>query len=168
MSHYNFRLLDKEHDISLFPLMFSILHENMTKIAPTGCSYEEDRDIWMKYTLCQLSDPNLSFLLAYVGDKLAGYCQYSTKGNILTIQEVQISLQYQRTLLFYRLCCHLCNSISENIQYIDAYIHKSNENSLKISKKLGFSTVGENTVGTSWYLKAEAKSARDYFHKTTC
>lgn len=85
MSHYNFRQLDKEHDISLFPGLFSILHENMTKIAPTGCPYEEDRNIWMKYT-----------------------------------------------------------------------------------KKLGFSIVGENTGGTSWYLKAEAKSARDYFHKTAC
>lgn len=76
MPSYTFCLLDKEADFSLLPDLFSILHTNMTKISPTGCSFEADRDIWTNYTLSQLQDPCLFFLLAYAGDELIGYCQY--------------------------------------------------------------------------------------------
>ena len=39
---YKFQYADKKNIKEILPMLFSILHSNMSVIAPTGNSYEED------------------------------------------------------------------------------------------------------------------------------
>ena len=75
MAEISFCSFDETKSDVLLPQMFEILSTNMSKIAPTGNSYEEDKKIWLSYM-----EPNLKrkqIILMYVGEVLAGYFQYS-------------------------------------------------------------------------------------------
>lgn len=157
--------LDKEYDFSVLPQMFNILHTNMTKIAPTGCSYEEDESIWLSYAIPQLKQAYPAYILAFWEDTLTGYFQYSITNDVLTIHEVQIHPEFQRTLLFYRLCCYICEHIPKSIRIIEAYINKQNHYALKISQKLGFEIIGETVSGRSWHLRGNVEASRAIFKK---
>ena len=98
MAEISFCSFDETKSDILLPQMFEILSTNMSKIAPTGNSYEEDNKIWLSYM-----EPNLKrkqIILMYVGEVLAGYFQYSLNESTVLIEEIEILPDYQRTLLF--------------------------------------------------------------------
>ena len=47
MKQFRFEFMDKERLDEWLPLLFDILHTNMSIIAPTGNSYENDKNIWI-------------------------------------------------------------------------------------------------------------------------
>lgn len=159
---FMFRQLDKENSSAILSEMFRILHTNMTRIAPTGCSYEEDEAVWLSY---MANRKHTDFVLMYAGDLLAGYFQYTARDDTLLVEEVEILPQYQRTMLFYRLCCYLIAHLPEHIRFVEAYVNKQNFNSLKICKKLGLAVLGESGSGNSWHLRGDAESIRTFFAK---
>ena len=161
MSGFTFCKLDKANATSILPAIFRILHTNMSKIAPTGYTYEEDEAVWLSYASEQMKNEFPEYLLMYVGDTLIGYFQYSIDGDTLLADEVEIVPEYQRTMAFYRLCVHLYQSLPDHIQWVASYVNKGNTNSLKINQKLGLQIAGENKTGTSWYLRGNASKVKE-------
>ncbi len=47
MGKATFQFLNKTQAEVMLPQMFDILFTNMSKIAPTGGSYAQDKQIWM-------------------------------------------------------------------------------------------------------------------------
>ena len=163
MGKYTFVELDKSDTAQILPNLFSILYNNMNRIAPSGCSYAEDEAMWLAYMEQQMHLPYPKIILMYVHDALAGYFQYSVSGNTLMVDEVEIKHEYQRTMLFFSLCRYLCEQLLPKVEYIEAYVNKGNSQSLRINKKLGLEIVGENKSGRSWLLRGYAKDVGAYF-----
>ena len=160
MAEISFCSFDETKSDVLLPQMFEILSTNMSKIAPTGNSYEEDKKIWLSYM-----GPNLKrkqIILMYVGEVLAGYFQYSLCECTMLVEEVEILPAYQRTLLFYRFLKYISRIIPENIKYAEAYINKGNSNSQRIAQKLGLKIVGENPNGHSLRYRGDFSSFKKY------
>lgn len=162
MSAYTFCKLDKTDGSSVLPQMFRILYTNMTKIAPTGCTYEEDEAMWLSYASEQMTKEYPEYILMYKDDAMIGYFQYSIEGDTLMADEVEIIPEYQRTMAFNRLCVHLYQSLPGHIRWIESYVNKENANSLKINQKLGLEVIGENKSGTSWHLRGDTHKIKAF------
>lgn len=166
MSKITFRYLYPSEAEAMLHQLFAILHTNMSRIAPTGCSYEENREMWLSYLMPALQDVQRKILLMYAGEKLAGYFQYRIDGDTLQVEEVEIRPEFQRTMVFYRCCQFLLLQIPNSVQYISSYVRKENHNSISIHKAIGMMPVGENKSGTSWYYRGErAKAAARFLRK---
>ncbi len=161
MTEISFCSFDYTKSDVLLPQMFEILATNMSKIAPTGNSYEQDKKIWLSYMESDLKGKQI--ILMYVGEVLAGYFQYSLQENTALVEEIEISPEFQRTLLFYRFLKYMRTILPKNIQYAEAYINKGNTNSQRIAQKLGFKVVGENPNGHSFRYRGEFASIKKYF-----
>lgn len=165
MGKISFRYLDNTEREMILPQLFRILHTNMSRIAPTNCSYEEDRNAWISYILPALEHGEASILLMYVGEDLAGYFQYSADGDTLRVDEVEIRPEYQGTMVFYRLCQHLLRHIPGDIKYLESYVHVDNSHSISIHEGLGMERIGKNKRGTSWHYRGEAARAAARFRR---
>ena len=95
----------------------------MSKLAPTDCSYEEDRKLWMSYIV------------------------------------PEIRPEYQRTMVFYRLCQFLAAQMPENVKFLTSYVHVDNHHSQSIHEGLGMERIGKNKSGTGWHYRGEAAKA---------
>ena len=74
--------LDKSLKGELLPHLFDILHSNMSKIAPTGNSYEEDLAFWLSCVSPALDKEPRRILLLYDGDEIAGFFQYCVNNGL--------------------------------------------------------------------------------------
>lgn len=167
MSTISFRFLRREEAATILPQLFRILHTNMSLIAPSDCSYDEDRTLWLAYIIPALDQAEISILLMYAGDNLAGYFQYRIVGDTMAIDEVEIKPEYQRTMVFYRFCQFLLSQIPEEVKYLTSYVHKENRNSQSIHAALGMERIGENGSGTSWHYRGEREKAAARFQRRT-
>ncbi len=149
MKPFTFVPYDPSQAEEVLPRMFDILSGNMSAIAPTGRSNEEDRETWLAYMASEQGAAR-RVLLLYAGEDLAGYFQYGVEGDALCVDEIEISPAYQRTLLFYRFCRFAAGRLPEGVSRVRAYINKNNRNSQTIAGKLGMKAVGENKSGSSW------------------
>lgn len=145
-----FEKLRAEDIDDVLPRLFLILYENMTDILPTGCSYESDRGIWLKYITPRIEAEEVSILLMLVGDQIVGYFQYCLQGEILWAEEVEIKPEFQRSKLFYLFCCHMRDWKPTRVRYVKSYVHKDNQKSILIHEHLGMERIGENDKKTSW------------------
>lgn len=150
-----FENLRTEDSNVILPQLFKILYTNMTDIAPTGCNYEADRDIWLEFVVPRIDKEEVCVLLILVGDCLAGYFQYCFEGDILWAEEVEIKPEFQRTKLFYLFCNYLVSWIPPHIRYIHSYVHRDNKKSVLIHEHLGMVRIGENGRGTSWLYRGD-------------
>lgn len=71
-----FKFADKLQIEQLLPDIFQILHSNMSLIAPTNNSYEDDFEMWSSYLIPAIKKEQRQIVLMYVDDTLAGYFQY--------------------------------------------------------------------------------------------
>lgn len=156
MGKITFRYLETAEFETMLPQLFDILHTNMSKLAPTGCGYGEDRKLWMSYIVPVLETGGKKILLVYAGGNLAGYFQYGIDGDTMQIDEVEIRPEYQRTMVFYRLCRFLMERMPENVKYLTSYVHVENHHSQSIHEGLGMERIGKNKSGTSWHYRGEA------------
>ena len=155
MGKFSFRyLLPGEAKIFL-PRMFEILYTNMTAIAPSDAGYQEDMEMWLSYIQPALEQGKVQVLLMFAGVELAGYFQYSFRGEMMLVDEVEIKPEYQRTMLFYRGCQFLLANVPAGIQFLQSYVNKNNFNSLSIHRKLGMEIIGENKSGRSWRMRGD-------------
>lgn len=145
-----------ENCSEILPQLFEILHENMTEIAPTGCSYEADWQLWCGYIAPRIETEDACVLLMLVADRVAGYFQYRIEEGILWVEEVEIKPEFQMTKLFYLFCCYLISWALPQIRYIKSYVHKDNRKSILIHEHLGMERIGENGKGTSWLYCGDA------------
>ena len=149
-----FRAFDRTMAEEILPEMFDILYANMSRIAPTGGSYEDDRRMWMSYMTSAGEEQKV--ILMYDGAVLAGYFQYRIDGDTLLVEEIEIAPDHQRTLLFYYFFRYALRHIPSHVIHVEAYIDKANMGSQRIAEKLGMKIIGENPSGRSWRCRGEA------------
>ena len=152
---FEFKLADKTQIEQQLPELFRILHSNMSLIAPTNNSYEDDFEIWSSHIIPAMQKEQRQMVLMYVDNKLAGYFQYYINGdtNSLVMEEIQIEKAFQGTGLFSEVYNWLIKSLPKNIMYVEAYANKKNLKSQSILKHLGLVEIGENKNGNSFYFK---------------
>lgn len=135
--------LDKSEKDKWLPKLFELYYSNMSEIAPSGLSFEEERKLWLSEVSPALDKAPRQVLLCTDGDKLLGYIQYYTRNDLIMLEELQIRKDYQRTLLFFRMCRYLAKRLSPDILHIEAFAHKQNAKSLELMKKLGILPLDE-------------------------
>ena len=149
------RELDKSYKDSILPLLFDILHANMSKIAPTGNSYEEDLAFWLSCVSPALEKEPRRILLLYDGDEIAGFFQYFVNNGLFMMEEIQLRDHYQGTGVFGKLYAYLTSVVPKDTKLVEAYANKSNHKSIAVLHHLGLKIVGENKNGISYRFRGK-------------
>ena len=154
---FEFKFADKLQIEQLLPDIFRILHSNMSIIAPTNNSYNEDYEIWSSYLIPAMQKEQRQIVLMYVDNKLVGYFQYyiNVDINSLMMEEIQITKVFQGTGIFSALYMWLVEQLPKDVESVEAYANKKNLKSQSILKHLGLVESGENKNDNSFYYKGK-------------
>lgn len=144
---YRFDFLDKSKAKLILPSLFSILHSNMSKIAPTGNTYAEDERIFLDSVAPALEKAPRQIVLMYNEAGLVGYFQYYVNGELFMMEEIQLKAEYQHSGIFRDFYCWLLPLLPDGITRVEAYSHKKNTNSQSILRHLGLEVIEENKTG---------------------
>ena len=87
---YRFEYIDKTKLQEILPACFKILHSNMSIIAPTDNSYEEDFDIWYSAVFPAMQKDSRKIVLMYYDNTVTGYFQYYIVDGLMMMEEIQI------------------------------------------------------------------------------
>ena len=157
MNVSEFVYLDKQKTDEYMEQLFKILHSNMSLIAPTGNSYNEDFEMWSTAIIPALEKEQRQIILMYVDNDLAGYFQYyiNADTNSFVMEEIQIQKVYQGSGLFTEFYKWLLKQIPKNIMYVEAFANKKNHKSQVILTHMGLVQIGENKNGNSFYYKGD-------------
>ena len=152
-----FKFADKLRIEQLLPDLFRNLHSNMSLIAPTNNSYDEDYEIWSSFINQAMQKEQRRIVLMCVESKLVGYFQYYINNDTcsLMMEEIQIKKEFQGTGLFSKFYQWLVRQLPKDILYVEAYANKKNIKSQNILKYLGLVEAGENKNGNSFYYKGK-------------
>ena len=146
-------ILRKTDAESVLPELFEILHSNMSRIAPTGNSYEEDFSMWISCIKPALEKEPRQILLLRDKEQLAGYFQYYVNNGIFMMEEIQFRDPYKGTGIFAELYRYLIKVIPEDTIFVEAYANKRNEKSIAVLTHLGLEIIGENKNGISFHFR---------------
>ncbi len=136
--------------------LFSVLCDNMSKIAPTGNSREEDFQLWFQTMKEELQSGKRNIIIIFHKEsyKIVGYFQYSVYGSVFMMEEIQINKLYQEKYNIFRsLYGFVFEHMEAKVDFVEAYANKKNAKSIGILGKLGLSIVGENKRGTSYHFR---------------
>lgn len=154
MSHFIY--LNKEGFDKCADEIFNILADNMSVIAPTGNSREEDFKLWHQAISGVINDENRHIVLIYKNgtDNLIGFFQYSINTDTFMLEELQICSEFQgKDNIFRDLFGFVLENVYTELLYVEAYANKSNHKSIGILSKLGLKNIGENKNGKSFHFK---------------
>lgn len=158
-----FAYLNKQEKENWLPRLFDLLYENMQSVAPSGLSYAEEKRQWLESVSPALEKAPRQIILCFADETLAGFVQFYTRENLLMVEEVQVAKPYHRSFLFFRFCRFLLEQLPPEIEIVEAYAEKRNLHSLRIMKKLGMETVGEE--GPFVHLRGDIKPLRQKYTK---
>lgn len=148
-----FEYLNKR-DFSVFAQrIFDILADNMTMIAPTGNSREEDFALWSDSVSEGLKRSERQIILIKDNDNLIGYFQYYTNADTFMMEEIQLKPKYQGKGVFRSLYSFVIPRIRADIVFVEAFANIRNEKSIGILEHLGLSKIGMNKNGNSCYFR---------------
>ena len=103
MKRFRFRQMEN-NDIPIFiDEMFSILASNMSVIAPTGNSYDEDFRIWSECVVPVWREGKRRVILIFCEDTLCGFFQYFVNDTTFRMDEIQFKKEYHGSGLFSEL-----------------------------------------------------------------
>ena len=125
----------------------------MSKITPTGNSYEQDLDFWLSCVSPALEKEPRKILLIYDGEILAGFFQYFVNNGLFMMEEIQFRNAYKGAGAFSELYAYLTGIIPEDTELVEAYANKSNHKSIEILRHLGLEIIGENKNGKSYHFR---------------
>ena len=163
---YFCQFLDKNEVQRWLPQLFSILHENMCVIAPTGNTYDEDYALWSGAVAPAMQKDNRKIVLIFNDETLIGYLQYLTNETTFMIEEAQIKPAYQGRGVLRGALAFICDHISPDVLYAEAYANKKNTRSQTILESHGFVRIGENKNGNSYHYRADCPALLRYIKKT--
>lgn len=155
LTTYEFKYADRQNIEEILPCLFDILYSNMSTIAPTGNTYENDLEEWLSNIIPAMQKEPRQIVLMFVDNKLIGYFQYYIFSDSLMMEEIQIRKDYQGTGLFHLFYSWLIKKLPKNIKYVEAYSNKSNHKSQGILEYLGLIKSGENKNGNFFYYKGD-------------
>lgn len=155
LSTYEFKYADKRNIEDILPCLFDIFYSNMSVIAPTGNTYEDDLKEWLSNIIPAMQKEQRQIVLMLVDNKLIGYFQYYICSDSLMMEEIQIRKEYQSTGLFKLFYSWLIKKMPQNIKYAEAYSDKANYKSQGILEHLGLIKSGEDKSGKFLYYKGD-------------
>lgn len=154
-----FSLLDKNEFANLAKNIFDILAENMSTIAPTGNSYEEDYIFWFEAVGNGLKRESRQIILIHFDDNLIGFFQYYIVDQLFMMEEVQISPAFhKKENIFRSLFEYIFSVLPCNIEWVEAYANKKNNDSQGILQHLGLEQIGENNGGNNYHYRGKFTS----------
>ena len=136
--------------------LFSVLYDNMTEIAPTGNSREEDYQSWYKAMCGEMQSDKRHIIVITNGNikEIIGFFKYSINECVFVMEDIQIKALYRgKYNIFRSLYGFVLEHFNEDICFVETYADKKNTKSLGILEKLGLSVVGENKNGISYHLR---------------
>ena len=141
-------------DFSLFAQqIFDILADNMTVIAPTGNTREDDYNCWYECVSEGLQRSERQIILIKDKENLVGFFQYYTNEDTFMMEEIQFKPEYQGKGVFRTLYGFVIPRIRKDIRFVEAYANISNSKSICILEKLGLTNSGLNKNGRSYHFK---------------
>ena len=152
---FTFAYLNKQQLARFLPELFAVLADNMSKIAPTGNSYEEDYRIWSQYAVPEMEKDTRKIVIMRAGDLFAGYFQYSIHDDSLLMEEIQIKKEFHGSGIFTAFYTWLVGELPKDLVFVEAYTSKTNTKTQGILEHLGLVPVGENKNGRSYFYKGE-------------
>lgn len=145
--------------------MFALLYANMSVIAPTGNTYEEDFAYWSTCMTPVLEEGRSSVILLLHEDELCGYFQYSINNDTFMMEEIQFGPAYQGSGMFHELYRYLTSVVPIETKYVEAYANKKNEKSQGVLKHLGLKVIGENKNGKSYHFRGDYQKLYERYSK---
>ena len=152
--------LNKAEKEQWLPQLFDLLYENMSAIAPSGLSYEQEKAQWLGAVSPALDKAPRQIILCLAGGEPVGYVQYYIREKMLMVEEVQLKREYHRTFLFYRLCRHLLSVIPDDLQTVEAFADRRNLHSIRLMEKLGMEAC--DAAGDSPFVHMRGPAKRLY------
>ena len=135
-----FEYLMKDEFDTVEQKIFDILADNMTLIAPSGESRDEDHRTWYSAVREGLKAEQRKIVLIKENntDNIIGFFQYYVNFETFMMEEIQLLPEYRRELgIFRRLYGYLLQYLPENLKYVKAYAHKANTKSDAILRHMG-------------------------------
>ena len=150
-----FQYLDKKEFTALSQQLFDILADNMSVIAPTGNSRQEDYRCWFSAVSDGLIRKERQIILIKNGEEIIGFFQYytNTDAAAVTMEEIQLKAEYQGKNIFRKLYGFLIPNIRDEIKFVEAYANIANHKSIGILEKLGLSRIRMNKNGHSFHFR---------------
>ena len=150
-------LMKKANSAHILPRLFQILSVNMTRIAPTENTPEQDYQIWMAAILPLLECQERQILLIKQTDSIIGYFQFFTEATVFKMEEIQIMQAYWGSGAFRDLYRYLAQHIPHHIRWVEAYANKHNKKSQEILRHLGLEVIGDSKNGNSFHFRSDCQ-----------
>lgn len=150
-----FEYLNKVDFSAYSQTIFDILSGNMTKIAPTGNTLEEDFKMWNSCVSEALQRDERQMILVKDKEKLVGFFQYYTNEETFAMEEIQFKPEYQGKGVFRELYSFVFENIKSDLKYVKAYASISNKKSIGILEGFGLKNMGLNKNGHSYCFEGE-------------
>ena len=147
--------------------IFNILADNMTVIAPTGNSREEDYKCWYEAVSGGLQREERQIILIKDHGKIIGFFQYYTNTDTFMMEEIQFKPEYQGKGIFRELYDFVFLNIKGDIKFVEAYANINNVKSIGILEKLGLLNVGFNKNGCSYHFKGKYDDLKKWYERRT-
>ena len=145
-----FEYLNKPDFSQCTQTLFDILSGNMTKIAPTGNTLEDDFKMWFSCTGEALQNEERQMILIKDNESIVGYFQYYTNEDTFIMEEIQFKPEYQGTGIFRELYGFVLRNINPDLKYVRANAGISNLKSIGILEHFGLENMGLNKNGRSY------------------
>ena len=164
VNNIRFEYLNKPDFSVLSNDIFNILADNMTAIAPTGNSREEDYNLWYDAVCDGLKREERQIILIKDNETLVGFFQYYTNGDTFMMEEIQFKPEYQGKGVFRALYGFILKSIRNDLKFVEAYANIGNSKSIGILKKLGLVDIGLNKNSRSYHFKGKYSDLLEWYH----
>ena len=143
MNTLSFEFLDKSRFAEFAPMLFDILHGNMSVIAPSGNSREADEKTWFDAVSGGLVSDRRQIVLIRAAEKIVGFFQYYINPRTFMMEEVQLLSEYQGRGVLRDLYSFLMPNIPDGIPSVEAFADLRNARSMDILLKMGLMPVSE-------------------------
>ena len=150
-------LMEKANSAHILPRLFQVLSVNMTGIAPTGNTPEQDYQIWTAAIHPLLECQERQILLIKQTDSIIGYFQYFIDDQVFKMEEIQITQAYWGSGAFRDLYRYLAQHIPHHIRWVEAFANKHNKKSQEILRHLGLEVIGESKNGNSFHFRGDCQ-----------
>lgn len=116
----NFEYLNKTDFPTIAHTIFDILADNMTLIAPTGNSKEDDFKLWFDAVSQGLERSERQIILIKDNDTIIGFSQYYTNADTFMMEEVQFKSAYQGKGISRKLLEFVLDNINSDLKFVGA------------------------------------------------
>ncbi len=144
--------------------IFNILADNMTAIAPTGNTRDDDYNCWYESVSDGLKRDERQIILIKDNDDIIGFFQYYINEDTFMMEEIQFKSEYHGKGVFRALYSFVIPHIRDDIEFVEAYANIGNSKSIGILEKFGLIKIGLNKSERSYHFKGKYADLLKWYH----